>query len=159
MIETLYKNVAHKAKVRINHFDPSYFVELKAELGEAFQLTGYFLKDELVAFSTLISWGENCEAHVIGINYDYNSEFCLYQNILYDFVRASITKQSRRLILGRTAMEMKSNIGAEPYEMYCYVRHSGPILNRAFKPVFNYIKQTEWTQRSPFKEIVAKTEA
>jgi hypothetical protein len=47
---------------------------------------------------------------------------------------------------------MKSNIGAEPFDMYCYIRHSGPLLNRAVKPIFNYIRQTEWTQRNPFKE-------
>jgi predicted N-acyltransferase len=150
-IQMLYLNVANKAKVRINRFDTSYFIQLKSNLKEAFELTGYYRDGEMVGFTTIIFWGDNCEAHAIGIDYDFNSEFAIYQNMLYDFVKVAIEKKTSKLILGRTAMEMKSNVGAEPVEMCCYVRHSGPLLNRAFKPIFNYIKQTEWTQRNPFR--------
>lgn len=151
-IQKLYSNVADKAKVRINHFDASYFLQLKLSLKQDFELIAYYLNEEIIGFSTLIYWGDNIEAHAIGINYDYNNQYCIYQNILYDDVKMAIERKKSTLILGRTAMEMKSNIGAEPYEMCCYVRHSGPLMNRALKPVFNYIKQTEWTQRNPFKD-------
>jgi predicted N-acyltransferase len=151
-IQELYLNVANKAKVRINHFDTSYLVQLKLNMKNDFDLTAYYLNDAIVGFSTMITWGDNAEGHAIGMNYDFNNEYAIYQNILYDFVKVTIEKKKGRLILGRTAMEMKSNIGAEPLEMYCYIRHSAPLLNRAFKPVFNYIRQTEWTQRNPFKE-------
>ncbi|HTJ52252.1 MAG TPA: hypothetical protein VL443_22475 [Cyclobacteriaceae bacterium] len=158
-IQTLYLNVANKAKVRINHFDTSYLLQLKLNLKEEFELIAYYLNGDIVGFSTMIFWGNNCEAHAIGINYDFNNECAIYQNILYDDVKNAIEKKKGKLILGRTAMEMKSNIGAEPFEMCCYIRHSGPLLNRAFKPIFNYIKQTEWTQRNPFKEKSATADA
>jgi predicted N-acyltransferase len=157
-IQKLYLNVANKAKVRINHFDTSYFIQLKINLPDAFDLIGYYHHGEMVGFSTSILWGDNSEAHAIGINYDLNNEFSIYQNILYDYVKAAIEKKTSKLILGRTAMEMKSNFGAEPFEMCCYVRASGPFLNRAFKPVFENIKQTEWIQRSPFKEVSSATQ-
>lgn len=158
IIQTLYLNVANKAKVRINHFDATYLLQLKLSMQEDFELIGYYLSGEMVGFCTLIYWGENCEAHAIGLNYEFNNEHAIYLNMLYDDVKTSITKKKSMLILGRTAMEMKSNIGAEPYEMCCYIRHSGPLLNRAFKPVFQYIRQTEWTQRSPFKEETTSDE-
>lgn len=151
-IQRLYLNVADKATVRINHFDTSYLFQLKRHLPDQFNLVGYFHQGEMIAFSTTIAWGNNLEGHAIGINYDYNTSFALYQNILYDFVKAAIEGKRERVILGRTAMEMKSNIGAEPLEMCCYIRHSAPLLNRAFKPVFSYIRQAEWVQRNPFKE-------
>jgi predicted N-acyltransferase len=151
-IQILYLNVANKAKVRINHYDTSYLVQLKLNLEEDFELIAYYLDGDMVGFSTMIFWGNHCEGHAIGINYEFNNVHAIYQNILYDDVRTAIEKKKSQLILGRTAMEMKSNIGAEPAEMCCYVRHSGPLLNRAFKPIFNYIKQTEWTPRSPFKD-------
>jgi len=157
-IQALYMNVANKAKVRINHFDTSYLVQLKLNLKDNFELTAYYIADELVGFTTMIYWGNKAEAHAIGMNYDLNNQYAIYQNMLYDDVKMAIEHQKKQLILGRTAMEMKSNIGAEPAEMCCYVRHSGPLLNRAFKPVFSYIKQTDWTQRSPFKEKVAGVE-
>jgi hypothetical protein len=152
VVQALYLNVANKAKVRINLFDVSYFIELKKNLGDRFEFVAYYHGGEMVAFNTIIFWGDNCEAHAIGINYDLNNEFAVYQNMLYDFVKTTFKHKKNRLILGRTAMEMKSNIGAEPFDMYCYIRHSGPFLNRAVRPIFNYIKQTEWTQRNPFKE-------
>jgi len=150
-IQALYLNVANKAKVRINHFDASYLFQLKQNLKDGFELIAYFFDNEMVAFSTLIFWGDNCEAHALGINYEFNTQLAIYQNILYDDVKRAIAAGKSNLILGRTAMEMKSNIGAEPSEMYCYIRHSGPVLNRICKPVFNYIKQTPWQQRNPFK--------
>ncbi len=152
-IQQLYENVTNKAKVRLNHFNTTYFIQLKLQLKDDFELTGYYLDNELIGFSTVIYWDNNCEAHSIGMNYDFNTPYALYQNMLYDQVRSAIAKKKSKLILGRTAMEMKSNFGAEPYEMCCYVRHSGPFINKALKPVFNYIKQTEWTQRRPFKEL------
>jgi hypothetical protein len=152
VIQALYFNVANKAKVRINLFDTAYFIQLKKNLDDAFNFIAYYHDGEMVAFSTIIFWGDNCEAHAIGLNYDLNNELALYQNMLYDFVKTTFENKKSQLILGRTAMEMKSNIGAEPFDMYCYIRHSGPLLNRAVKPIFNYIKQTEWTQRNPFKE-------
>ena len=151
-IQQLYSNVASKAKVRINHFDASYFVQLKLQIKAKFELIAYYLSDEIVGFNTVLLWGDNCEAHVIGLNYDFNSKYAIYQNMLYDDVKLAMAHKTNKLILGRTAMEMKSNFGAVPYEMCCYVRHSGSIMNSALKPVFSYIKQTEWTQRSPFKE-------
>jgi predicted N-acyltransferase len=151
-IHELYLKVANKARFRINHFDCSYLVQLKLNLGRNFEFIGYYSDGEMVAFSTVIFWGDKCEAHAIGINYELNNDLALYQNILYDFVKISLTRKTRELILGRTAMEMKSNIGAEPHDMWCYIRHSGPLMNHAFKPIVNYIKETEWIQRSPFKE-------
>jgi predicted N-acyltransferase len=152
-IQQLYANVTNKAKVRLNHFDTTYFIQLKLQLQDDFELIGYYLNGELVGFNTTIYWGNNCEAHAIGMDYDFNALYALYQNMLYDQVSSAISKKKSKLILGRTAMEMKSNFGAEPYEMCCYVRHSGPLINKALKPVFNYIKQTQWTQRRPFKEL------
>jgi hypothetical protein len=151
-IQLLYLNVANKAKVRINHFGTSYLLQVKLNLQEDFDLIAYYLNGEIVGFNTQIFWGNNCEAHAIGLNYDLNNEHAIYQNMLYDDVKTTFAKSKNQLILGRTAMEMKSNIGAEPYEMCCYIRHSGPVFNRAIKPIFNYIKPSEWTQRRPFKD-------
>ena len=145
--------------MRINHYDTSYLLQLKLNLKEEFELMAYYLNDDMVGFSTTVFWGDNCEAHAIGINYDLNSQYAIYQNILYDDVKTTIERKKSQLILGRTAMEMKSNIGAEPSEMCCYVRHSGPLLNRACKPIFSYIKQTEWERRSPFKDKISPVDA
>lgn len=151
-IDALYKQVSLKANVRLNHFDTSYFIALKEHLDSKFEFRAYFIDDLIVGFSTILFWGDKCEAHAIGLNYEYNTKHALYQNMLYDFVKRAISSESKELILGRTAMEMKSNLGALPKDMFCFLRHPGAITNRAIKPVFNYIKKTDWECRSPFKE-------
>ena len=150
-IQELYANVANKAKMKINHYDTTYFVELKRQMKDDFELVGYFLQDEMVGFRTNLFWGEHCEAHSVGVNYDFNTKYAVYQNLLADTVRRAFETNKKNIIFGRTAMEMKSSLGAVPVEMYCYMRHSATITNKAIKPVFNYIKTSEWVERNPFK--------
>lgn len=150
-IQELYFNVANKAKMKINHYDTTYFVELKRQMKDDFELVGYFLEDKMVGFRTNLFWGEHCEAHSVGVDYEVNTKYAVYQNLLADTVRRAFEKEKKNIIFGRTAMEMKSSLGAVPVEMYCYMRHSAALTNKAIKPVFNYIKTSEWVERNPFK--------
>ncbi len=150
-IQELYNNVAEKAKFKMNKYDVNYFIELKSELQENYEFIGYFEEDKLIAFSTRIMWGINCEAHSVGIDYLMNSKYDLYMNILYDNVKAAIFHERKNLILGRTAMEMKSNIGAVPLDMWCYARFSDSLSNHLVKPFVMKEKIVEWNQRKPFK--------
>ncbi len=150
-IQELYFNVANKAKMKINHYDTNYFVELKKQMQDDFELVGYFLEDKMVGFRTNLFWGEHCEAHSVGVDYDENTKYAVYQNLLADTVRRAFEKQKTNVIFGRTAMEMKSSLGAVPVQMYCYMRHATTVTNKAIKPVFNYIKTSEWVERNPFK--------
>ena len=151
-IQELYFNVANKAKMKINHYDTSYFVELKRQMGDNFVFTGYFLNDTMVGFRTNLFWGDHCEAHSVGVDYEFNTEYAVYQQLLADTVKLAIERKKGNVIFGRTAMEMKSNLGAVPVDMYCYMRHSEVVTNKLIKPVFYYIKTSEWTQRNPFKD-------
>jgi hypothetical protein len=151
-IQELYFNVANKAKMKINHYDTSYFVELKRQMGDNFVFTGYFLNETMVGFRTNLFWGDHCEAHSVGVDYEFNTEYVVYQQLLADTVKLAIERKKGNVIFGRTAMEMKSNLGAVPVDMYCYMRHSEVVTNKLIKPVFYYIKTSEWTQRNPFKD-------
>lgn len=151
-IQQLYANVANKAKMKINHYDTTYFVELKRNMNDDFELTGYFLNGKMVGFRTNLFWGEHCEAHSVGVDYEVNTEYAVYQQLLADTVKRAIERKKTNVIFGRTAMEMKSNLGAVPVDMYCYMRHSEVMTNKLIKPAFYYIKTSEWTQRNPFKD-------
>lgn len=151
-IELLYSNVHLKAKFRMATLSPEYFVEMKERLGNKFLFVGYFLNKELVGFRTSFILKKDLEAHFIGLDYDINKAYELYQNILYDYLNEAIENQSRFLFLGRTASEIKSNIGAKAHELTCYIRHRNPLSNRIIKPFIDYLKPSEWTPRNPFKE-------
>jgi len=150
-INELYENVAAKAKFRIIKIPVEYFYYLKENLQEDFEFLGYFLDGKMVGFTCSIFWGENCEGHTIGLDYEFNTKYSIYQNILYDDIKTAIKHNKKTVIFGRTAIEIKSAVGAEPADMQCFIRHPNAITNRLLKPIFRHIKTSNWTQRSPFK--------
>ncbi|MEM9990948.1 MAG: 8-amino-7-oxononanoate synthase, partial [Bacteroidota bacterium] len=76
----------------------------------------------------------------------------LYLNMLYDIVRVGIENHMQEICMSRTALEIKSSVGAEPYDLYSYVRFSNSVVNKFSKSIFNYLDTEEdWVQRKPFK--------
>jgi hypothetical protein len=101
-------------------------------------------------------WQSKLEAHFVGLDYEYNTSKGLYQNMLYDFIRQAIEAKSDTLYLGRTALEIKSTVGAEPDLMSLYVKSANPIYQRIVGPIFGNLKQTDWIQRRPFKDALSE---
>ena len=151
--------VAHKAKFRLTGHPPDYFVALKQALGDGFRVTGYYLDSLLVGFTSTLAMGDDLEGHYLGLDYAHNRAHDLYQNILYDDVAAGIERGARQVWLGRTALEIKSGIGAEPRPLRCFVRHRTGVGNRALKPLFGFIKPAAWTARNPFSDSAAAAES
>lgn len=152
-IHQLYLNVHSKAKFRMATLPINYFEELKTQLKENFLFVAYYLENKLIGFRTSFILKNAIEAHFVGIDYEVNKEVELYQNILYDYAKEAISAATTQLILGRTASEIKSTIGAEAVPLKCYIRHHNPLSNRIIKPFVEYLKPTDWIPRSPFKEM------
>ncbi|MBK7853745.1 MAG: hypothetical protein IPJ79_01465 [Bacteroidetes bacterium] len=60
--------------------------------------------------------------------------------------------KSSRLFFGRTALEIKTTVGAKPYPLYTYFRLNNSLLNSMIKPLISRSKTEEWTPRDPFKK-------
>ena len=151
-IHELLEAVAQKAKFRIVDHPPKYFYAMKEALGDDFEVTGYFLEDRMVGFTSTFVSGGDLEGHYLGLDYAHNREHAVYQNILLDDVAEGIARRSQQVWLGRTALEIKSSIGAVPRPLSCYIRHRNPIGNRAMRPLFHLVKPSQWTRRNPFGE-------
>lgn len=152
-ILSLYNNVHLKAKFRMASLKPSYFAEMKKVMGSRFNFVAYYFDEKFIGFRTTFILENGIEAHFIGLDYFYNKELDIYQNILYDYVKESLQNKAQKLFLGRTASEIKSTLGAEALELTCYIRHRNPLSNRIIKPFVDYLKPSEWVPRNPFKEI------
>ncbi len=153
VIEDLYKKVADASEFNVVQLDVDYLLELKKDLGEKFKLTGYFDQGELIAFYTTILNGSILEAHYLGLDNSYNRSHQLYLNILLEMVEEAIEKSVEHLHFARTALEIKSSVGAEAFPLQCFVRHRNPWLNRLvplFLGVLN--PDPEWVPRNPFKK-------
>jgi len=152
----LYLAIADKAEFNIVNLTIDYIPALKESLQDHFRLFAYHdPAGRFIGFNTLIQNGRAYDAHFLGLEEASNRSHQLYLNMLLDMVRHSIEKEDvDEIVFGRTALEIKSSIGAKPEQMYCYAQHFNPVFNlligwliRKFDP------KIEWTPRHPFKEV------
>jgi hypothetical protein len=152
LLNELYEEVVNESNFNLVRLDINYLLALKEKLGEQIKIVGYFQEEELVGFITLINNFGELDAHYIGFRRSLNHKHQLYLNMLLDIVREGIWQQVRQIHFARTALEIKSSIGAEAEELFCYARHRFCLHNRLMIPVFRLLKpEDDWVPRSPFK--------
>lgn len=148
----LYRGIAINSGFNVLRLNRNYMLEMKTRLPKAFKVMGYYEEGKLIAFYTSIRNGAEMEAHFLGFDKERNRDLKVYFNILLDLVEQGIQCQAHKIIFARTAMEIKSSVGAIAHEMYCYMRHRNSLSNRFIKPVLNYLRPMEpWQARNPFK--------
>lgn len=152
-IMQLFKNVEAGADFHMVSIDPNYFSDLKTALKDRFIIKGYFDGDKLIGFYSYLKGDGQNYASFVGLNYDYNRDCALYQNMLYCLLNDSIQDGAKRIDLARTAMEIKSTMGAEPQQYQLLAKHVNSFTNSIVKRFLKNLRQKEWTQRRPFKDI------
>ncbi len=149
----LYSAVHRKAKFRLSSLTADYFIGMKQRFPQQFRFFVYEFEGKIVGFRTTVRLEDSLEGHFIGLDYSVNEELALYQRMLYDFVNDAIEARVANLMLGRTAAEIKSTVGAQAYNLVCYIRHRNAFSNQIIRPFIEYLRPSEWTPRSPFKAI------
>jgi hypothetical protein len=151
-LHELYFTVAKNAPFNTFFLNANHFADLKENLGDAFCLYGYFEQEKLIGFCTLIKNGEDIDTYFLGYNDEVQKRSMLYLNMLYDMLAFSIQTKAKKLILARTALEIKSSIGAKAIPMFGYIKHRNPLLNYFMKRIFLYMQpEIQWQERHPFK--------
>lgn len=151
-IYDLYHHVAKNAHFNTFFLARNHFRTFKEILKDKFLFYGYFLDDKLIGFNTIIKNGEVMDTYFLGYDDSIQREKMLYLNMLYDMVAYSINKGFKEIIFARTALEIKSSVGAKPQDMFGFAKHSNPIADLAFEKVFCYLEPTVvWQERNPFK--------
>lgn len=154
-IYELYKMIADGAGFNAFLLHKQYFTALKRDLGDQYKLTAYFIDDQLIAFYTAIFNYQEMDAHFLGVDGAYNREHQVYLNILYDLVNRAIDGQVERIDFARTALEIKSSVGAVSQDMLCFFKHRSTLSSKILQFVFDSLNpKEEWQPRSPFKSDV-----
>ena len=150
---TLYKKILDGSGFVLAMGEEEYFLELKNQLTDRLNVVGYFKDDEMVGFYTWVIDDGKMDSHFIGFEPGLNTKFQIYLNILLDLVKDAIQNKATSVYYFRTALEIKSSIGAEPVEMWCYFKHTSRFLNNVVVPIaFKYfVPKQYWKQRHPFK--------
>lgn len=151
-IYELYYYVAKNAPFNTFFLSKNHFSSFKKHCGDRFILIGYFLNDELVGFHTLLLNGDTLETYFLGYDEQIQKEKMLYLNMLYAMTKFGIENQFRKIIFGRTALEIKSSIGAEPVVMSGFIYHNNKLIDNYFDKIFPRLEpDLAWQQRHPFK--------
>lgn len=147
-----YMNVSNNAKFNTFILPPNHFYSLKLYLKENFKVYGYFLKDKLVGFYTLILNNHSLETYFLGYDEAHQYPNQLYLNMLYDMLKFGIDNKFKTVVYARTAMEIKSSVGAKAEPMLVYMKHTNPFLNALLKQIFKFMNPSQdWEARHPFK--------
>lgn len=155
-IYRLYKDVANNAGFNMVDLNQHYLAALRHDLGDHFHMYAYYKEDKLVAFYTVIKNHDELEAHFLGYEKQYNHDYQLYLNILYDIIRIGLETGCHKIVFARTALEIKSSVGAVAHPLKCYLRHQHVVANRFVPMLLDYLKPVEeWQPRHPFKEDAA----
>lgn len=148
----LYQNVAENAPFNTFFLAENHFEKMKEHLNGNLKIFGYFFNEKLIGFYTLILNNNDIDTYFLGYDKALQKEKQLYLNMLLDIVEFGITHQFKRIIFGRTALEIKSTIGAEPVEIFGLIKHNNRFLNPYMERIFISLNpKTEWIQRKPFK--------
>lgn len=153
-IQDLYGQVIDTSSFKLATFDIKHLVPMKEEFANDFEVDGFFKDGKLIGFMSFhVSANKEMIAGMLGIDRDEQRTHDLYLNMLVHYVRRAIDRGCTRILMGRTAMEIKSSIGAVPYDMVVYMKHFSPIKNAILKPIVSTLgaRQEAWTQRHPFK--------
>jgi hypothetical protein len=151
-IYDLYHYVAKNAPFNTFFLAKNHFSNLKEQCGNRFQIFGYFLNDKLVGFHTLLLNEETLETYFLGYDATIQKENMLYLNMLYNMTEYGIENGYKRIIFGRTALEIKSSIGAQPINMSGFIYHNNKIINKYIGKIFKQLEpELNWQQRHPFK--------
>lgn len=153
-IDELYKCIADGAGFNVVTLDGEYFLNFKKHFPEKFRLFGYFIDNEMVAFYTTFSNQAELEAHFLGFDNATNRKYQVYLNILYDLIKQGIENKAGYINFARTALEIKSSVGAAPVDLFYLGKHTNALKNTLFTPILAYFNPTvDWVQRKPFKEL------
>ena len=152
IIYDLYMHVAENAPFNTFYLPKNHFYILKEKLTDDFMLYGYFIDGKLIGFNTLIKNGKSLDTYFLGYDDKIQKEKMLYLNMLYDMIACGISLKFENIIFGRTALEIKSSVGATDTSMFGFMQHSQPLINQFLGRIFNYLEpETAWKRRNPYK--------
>lgn len=148
----LYQNVAENAPFNTFFLKENHFESMKQNLQKNFKVFGYFFSEKLIGFYTLILNNNDIDTYFLGYDKEIQKEKQIYLNMLFDMTEFGISNQFKRIVFGRTALEIKSTIGAEPVEIFGLIKHNNKAINPFMEKIFKSLNpKVDWIQRKPFK--------
>lgn len=120
-INALFTQVKSKSAYYGGDYNIADLIAINQKFSNTYT-TGFYLNQELIGFATTIINNNTYIAHMIGMDYTKSKAISLYENILYHYISDAINNKINKLNLGRTALVIKSGVGANPQFYYCCLK-------------------------------------
>lgn len=150
MIE-LYSKVKNNAAFNLYDFNLLTYKNFIENLSDNYIIKTYWLENKMVGFLSALNNKSSLDAHFVGIDYQLNRQYAIYQTMLYDYIEIAIKNNFKVINFGRTASEIKSSVGAKPQDLTMYLRHKRSLSNKILKLFLQRVQPTPFHQKYPFK--------
>ena len=148
-IKDLFYQVINESKFSGPLFNTDSFLSLIKK--DIFKVYGYFVNNDLIAFSSEIHQDKILYSYYVGFDKSLNKTFSIYPRILLETINNAIVLKMDKVVFGRTANEFKSNFGAKPIKSYVYIKVRNRYLSIILNPILKRLTIKKWAKRSPFK--------
>jgi hypothetical protein len=152
----LYHQVHDRKKLRLATIGEKWIPALAWHYENDFRTVVARPKEggKILGFITLIRDGGSAFGYYVGFDKTAAAKgLPLYISLVYACVAQAIEMRVSRVVLGRTALGPKAQIGAKPQAMYDYVRHRSSVLNLAVPSILAVLPAPKQApDRHPFKE-------
>ena len=148
----LYKMVFDEAGFRLGGLTAEDLLETKKTWGDAFRISTLRLGGELLGFQCGFLTAHTVEAFFAGFDRDRHRELALYQRMLVEFVRWGIETGAKEVMMGRTALDIKSSVGGMPERLACVVKFRNPLLHALARLAARISHPTQPQLKQPWKQ-------
>ena len=152
----LYHQVHDRKKLRLATIGEKWIPALARHYQNDFRTVVARAKEggKILGFVTLIRDGDSAFGYYMGFDKAGAARgLPLYVSLVYACVAQAIEMRASRVVLGRTALGPKAQIGAKPQAMYGYLRHRSSVLNFAVPSILAVLPAPKQApDRHPFKK-------
>jgi hypothetical protein len=150
-IDRLYGAVHARARHGGPRFGGDHFVELAAALAPGdYELVGYFEHGALVGWNSRYRLGDDIASSFFGFERGRGDALGLFRNLMYDDLEHAFATGARCVHLGRTTHAIKSELGAVPEALPCFIRPLSPLARPLCWAARSLYRAPQWTPRNPF---------
>ena len=148
----LYAGVWHQSPGRLALLTPYFFRAVEDHLRDAFSLWVVRKDRRIIAFICAVhdkipAKGRNRLLGLfVGLDWRLNEELRLYSNLHYRLIEEAIAGGFEVLDLGRAALQLQAELGAQPEPLHCLVRHDATARSPLLRIIF---EQIIYPSRSP----------
>jgi len=153
-LKQLYDNVCDQAKeIKREHVSEAFFQNLDKYLGERSVILSATKDNKLIGFMLVLFNDKELISAFLGLDYNYNREYCIYFNLFYKTIELAIERGMDKIDMGITTLNPKRDMGSDVASLNMYMRHSNPLLNKIIPTLFDMITPPDTTvPRNVFKE-------